>query len=93
MNQVRRKVMIQKTVFMKTLLRNFNAKVRRENILKPAIGNESVHQNSNDNSVTVVKFATSKNLVVMSKMFPHQNIHTYTWTSLMGRLTTRLIKY
>jgi len=63
--------MIQQTVFMKILLGDFNAKVRRENILKPTIGNESVHQNSNDNGVTIVKFATSKNLVVTNKMFPH----------------------
>jgi hypothetical protein len=71
MHQVRRKVMIQKTVCMKTLLGDFNAKARRENILKLTIGNKGVHQNSNDNGVTVVKFCTSKNLVVMNKMFPH----------------------
>ena len=32
--------MIQKTVFVKTLLGDFNAKVRRENILKLTFGNE-----------------------------------------------------
>ena len=30
-------------------------------------------------------FATSKNLVVKSTMFPHQNIHKYTWTSPDGK--------
>ena len=53
-------MIIQKTVFVKTLLGDFNAKVRREDILKPAIGNENVCQNSNDNGVTIVTFATSK---------------------------------
>jgi len=35
--------------------------------LKLAIGNESVHQNSKDNGVTIVKFAMSKNLVVVNR--------------------------
>ena len=29
--------------------------------------------------------ATSKNLVVTSTMFPHRNIHKYTWTSPDGK--------
>jgi len=58
---------------MKILLRDINAKVGREDIFKPIIGQESLHQDSNDNGVRIVNFATSKNLVV--KMFPHRNIH------------------
>jgi hypothetical protein len=54
-------------------------------MFKPTIGNESLHQDSNDNGVRVVNFATSKNLVVMSTMFLHQNIHKYTWTSPDGK--------
>ena len=69
---------------MKILLGNFNAKVGRENIFKPTIGNESLHQDSNDNGVRLVIFATSKNLVVKSTMFPHRNIHKYTLTSPDG---------
>jgi len=49
---------------MKILLGDFNAKVRRDNIFKPTIGNESLHQDINDNVVRLVNFATSKNLVV-----------------------------
>jgi len=45
--------------------------VGRENILKLTIGNECLHQGSNDNGVRIVKFATSNNLVVKSTMFPH----------------------
>jgi hypothetical protein len=55
---------------MKILLGNFNAKVRKETIMKPTIGNESLHQFSNDKDVRIVNLATSKNLVVKSKMFP-----------------------
>jgi len=69
---------------MKMLLGDFNAKVGRENIFKPTIGQESLHQDSNDNGVRMVNF-TSKNLVVKSTMFPHRNIHKYTWTSPDGK--------
>jgi exonuclease III len=50
----------------KILLGDFNAKVGKEDIFKPTIGNESLHETSNDNGVRVVNFATSKNLVVKS---------------------------
>ena len=70
---------------MKMLLGDFNAKVGRENIFKPTIGQESLHQDSNDNGVRLVNFATSQNLVVKSMIFPHRNIHTYTWTSPDGK--------
>ena len=70
---------------MKMLLGEFNAKVGRENIFKPTIGQESLHQDSNDNGVRLVNFATSQNLVVKSKILPHRNIHKYTWTSPDGK--------
>ena len=44
---------------MKILLGDFNAKVGRENIFKPTIGNESLHQDSNDNGVRLVNFSPS----------------------------------
>jgi hypothetical protein len=63
---------------MKILLGDFSVKVGREDILKPTIRNESLHKIINDNGVRVVNFATSKNLVVKSTMFPHCSIHKYT---------------
>jgi hypothetical protein len=66
---------------MKIFLRDFSAKVGRDNIFKPTIRNESLHKISNENGVRVVYFATSKNLIVKEiKMFPHPN------TSLLGHL-------
>jgi hypothetical protein len=70
---------------IKILLGDFNAKVGREDIFKPTIGNESSHEISNDNGVIVINFATSKNLVVKSTMFPHRSIHKCTWTSPDGK--------
>jgi hypothetical protein len=69
----------------KILLGDFNANLGKEDIFKPTIGNESLHEGSNDNGVRIVNFATSKNLVVKSTMFLHRNIHKYTWTSPDGK--------
>ena len=44
-----------------------------------------MHNFSKDNGVRIVNFASSKNLVVKSTMFPHRNIHKYTWTSPDGK--------
>jgi hypothetical protein len=65
---------------MKILL-DFSTKLGREDIFKPTIGNKSLHEISNDNGVRLVNFATSKNFRAKSTMFPHRNIHKYTWTS------------
>jgi hypothetical protein len=46
------------------MLRDFNAKLGRECIFKPKTGNESLHQDSNDNGVRIINLATSKNLIV-----------------------------
>jgi len=43
---------------MKILLGDFNAKFGRDDIFKPAIGNESLHHDSNDSGVRIVNFAT-----------------------------------
>jgi len=48
---------------MKILL-EFNVKLGRNNIFKPTIGNENLHQDSNNNVVRIVKCVTSKSLVV-----------------------------
>ena len=87
MHHLRRKLMIQNKVFIRNYIRfsiTFLSaiwKLRKEDIFKPTNGNGSLHRDSKDNCVRIVNFATSNNLVVMSKMFPHQNIHKYTWTS------------
>jgi hypothetical protein len=47
------------------ILLEFNAKLGREDIFKSAIGNGSVHQDSNDNDVRIVNL-------------PHQNLPTRT---------------
>jgi hypothetical protein len=66
---------------MKIFLGYFNAKVGREDIFKPTIGNESLHAINDDNGVGVVNFATSKNLTVKST-----KSHIVTFIKLLGHL-------
>ena len=75
----------------KILLGDFNANVERENIFKPTIDNGSLHQDSNDNGVRIVNFATLKKLVVKSTMFQHRNIRKYTWTSPDGKSHNQIV--
>jgi hypothetical protein len=70
---------------MKIMSGDFNANVGKEDIFKPTVGNDSLHETSNDNGVRTVNCASSKNLVVKSTMFPHRKIHKYTWTSPDGK--------
>jgi hypothetical protein len=70
---------------MKILFSDFNVKVGGDYTFKLTIGNESLQKISNVNGVRVVNFATSRNLVVKSTVFPHCNIHKYAWTSPEGK--------
>jgi hypothetical protein len=65
----------------KILLGDLNTQVGREDISKSTIGNDSLHEISNDNGVRSANFATSKNLTAKSTLFLHDNIHKYAWTS------------
>jgi hypothetical protein len=75
---------------MKILLGNFNSYLGTEYVLKLAIGNDSLHQDSNVNGVKIVNFATSINLDVKNTIFPHRNIHKYTWTSAGGKTQNQI---
>ena len=56
---------------MKILLGDFNVKVGERKIFKLRIGNDSLHEDGNNNGVRIIKFGTSKNLNVKSTMIPH----------------------
>jgi hypothetical protein len=75
---------------MKILLGDFNPKVGRENMFKPTIGNENLHQDSNNDGVRIVNFGTSKNIVLKSTMFTHRNIHKCTWNSPDGHTQNQI---
>jgi hypothetical protein len=63
---------------MKNLLGDLIAKVGKEDIFKPTVGNEGLREINNDNGVTAVNVSTSENLIVKSMYvpttFPYSNI-------------------
>jgi hypothetical protein len=74
---------------MSILLGDFNAKVGREDIFKPTIGNESLHEINNENGVRLVNFATyktSKSKVLCSHIATSIN----TWTSPDGKTQNQI---
>jgi hypothetical protein len=56
-------------VSFQILLAYFNAKVGRENIFQPSIGNERVHLEFNDNGIRLVNFVTSNKFILNSTKF------------------------
>jgi exonuclease III len=75
---------------MKIFLGDFNAKVCKEDIFKPTTGNQNLHEINNHYGVRVVNFATSKNLIVKSTMFPRRNIHKFTLVSPDGKMHNQI---
>ena len=59
---------------MKIILGDFNPKVGEQNIFKPTIANESLHQDSNDNWVTIVNFVALKVLVLKRHSYVHLDL-------------------
>jgi hypothetical protein len=68
---------------MKILLGDLNAKLGRADIFKKISGNESLHEISHYNGVRVLKITTLKYVIVKSTMFPHRNIHEYTFPNII----------
>jgi hypothetical protein len=55
---------------MRILLGDFIVIVGRKNIFKLTIGNEHLHQDSNNDGVRIVNLATANYVVVTGMMFP-----------------------
>ena len=75
---------------MKVLLRDFNAKVGREDILKPIIGQESLYQDSNDNGVRIETLPHRKIWLLRARCSLTGTFIKTPGPPLMVRLTTRL---
>jgi hypothetical protein len=68
------------------ILGDFNGKAGKESIYKPTIGNESLHNETNDNGMKMIQFVIPKGLNVRSTTFPHKDIHKETRYSADGRI-------
>ena len=75
---------------IKIILGDFNAKVGKESIYKPTIGNESLHNETSNKGINIIQFAISKDLNVRSTTFLHKDIHNETWYSADGRTAKQI---
>jgi len=75
---------------IKIILGDFNAKVGKESIYKPTIGNESLHNGTNNNRRKMIQFVISKFLNVRGTTFPQKDIHKATWYSADGRTANQI---
>jgi len=75
---------------IKIVLRDWNAKVGREEIYQGVIGRHSRYLNTNNNGQRLVHFAAAKNMVVSSTCSPHKEIHKQTWRSPDGKTNTQM---
>jgi len=71
---------------------DMNAKVSKDP-LTPCTGKYSLHGISNDNGERLCDFATSRDLVTISTMFPHKNIHLQTWISTDGLTANQIDRH
>ena len=60
---------------------DFNAKVGREGIFGPTVGQHSLYEKTSANGFRLVSFAAAHNMVISSTRFQHLNIHKATWRS------------
>jgi hypothetical protein len=72
------------------ILGDFNAKVGKENICKPTIDNEKLHNETIDNRMKMIQFVISKGLNVRSTTFLHKDIHKETWYSADSRTANQI---
>ena len=75
---------------IKIIVGDFNAKVDKEIICKPTIGNGSLYNETNDNGIRMIQFAISNGLNVRSTTFQHKDIHKETWYSAEGSTVNQI---
>ena len=75
---------------IKIILGDFKAKVGKESIYKSTIGNESLHNKTNNNGIKMIQFAISKVLTVRSTTFPNKDIQRKIWYSADGRTANQI---
>ncbi|VVC39857.1 Endonuclease/exonuclease/phosphatase,Reverse transcriptase domain [Cinara cedri] len=66
---------------VKIVLGDFNAKVGKEEVYRPTIGRDSLHDTSNDNGTRLINFCMTNGMVLSSTYFPRKDIHKQTWVA------------
>jgi len=75
---------------IKIVVGDFNAQVGRENIFKPIVGKESLHQESNNNGMRLISLCTDKGLVISSTQFQRKDIYKHTWIAPGGQYKSQI---
>ena len=76
---------------MLIILGDMNAQVGKElAAFRGAIGNHSLHNESNDNGIRMITMAAEYDLVIGGSLFPHKEKHKGTWLSPDGRTTNQI---
>ena len=54
------------------------------------VGQHGLGHERSENGVRFVSFCAANSLAIVSTMFPHKNIHKYTWTAPNGRVRNQI---
>lgn len=78
------------TKCLQPIYKDYDAQVGRENIFKPIVGKESLHQESNNNGMRLISLCTDKGLVISSTHFQRKDIYKYTWIAPGGQYKSQI---
>lgn len=71
------------------IMGNFNAKIGPE-IRLPTVGKHSAHSRSNENGKRLIDFAERRKFTIGGTIFPHKEVHKYTWVSPDGETSSQI---
>ncbi|XP_052562752.1 craniofacial development protein 2-like [Culex pipiens pallens] len=66
---------------VKIVIGDLNVQVGQEEEFRPVIGRFSAHQQTNENGLRLIDFATSRNMAIRRIFFQHSLLYKYTWRS------------
>lgn len=73
------------------MMGDWNAKIgARQEGEDGVVGWHGLGDKWSENGVRFVSFCAANNLAIVSTMFPHKNIHKYTWTAPNGRVRNQI---
>ena len=73
------------------MMGDWNAKIgARQEGEDGVVGRQGLGVERSENGVRFVSFCAANNLAIVSTMFPHKNIHKYTWTAPNGRVRNQI---